>query len=440
MQLDDISGSSGRPGSASSNPDVTAGKLPSAQVDQRLAVRFISDESPELALYDILQASYADSPFCVIPASVDKAAFEVIVASDAAAGDAIGAGQAQRTAYDYPQFQCLSSGTSGGARRIQRSQRSWIKSFDINASLMQVGTQDSYAIVGTFSHSLPLYAALEACHLGADIQLLGDLRPDRQLQAIEALGTTVLYLTPTQARQLCGVKPNTRSHQFSVRYLLCGGGKLDEKTRSELKRLFAGAAIVEFYGASETSFITMSTEDTPSDSVGCAYPGVSIRVLDEQGQPVSGSGEIWVKSNYLFSGYASGEWRDTRRADGYLSIGEMGRLDEAGNLYLRGRKSRQANVADNTVFLQEIEAVMMQHAAVHQCVVVAKQDSLRGEILIAVVEGKIDEVLRVELLKHGRKSLGAILAPKQILFLEVLPGLNAGKPDIRKIQTWVDNL
>lgn len=309
----------------------------------------------------------------------------------------------------------------------------------VNASLMQLGAEDSYAIVGKLSHSLPLYAALEACHLGADVHLLTELRPDRQLDAMARLATTVIYLTPTQARQLCAVSVTERGSPFSVRHVLCGGGKLDEKTREALKQLFSGASIVEFYGASETSFITMSTEQTPPASVGRAYPGVSIRIFDEQGEPAAGVGEIWLVSDYLFTGYASGTWRDTQWRDGFLSIGEMGHMDEAGHLFLSGRKSRQANVADNFVYLQEIEDVLMQHAAVHHCVVIARQDPLRGQVLIAVIEGSPDVTLRSNILRHARQRLGPILAPREIQFMTAIPFLSAGKPDIRLIQSLLDS-
>lgn len=407
-----------------------------AQSASDYGVRFISDEKPDLVLREILQAENSAMPFCIFPESADSSR----LLSDSVSDRIRDADGTKNVAPTLPRFQCLSSGTSGTARRIERSHQSWIASFDINGQRMQIGAEDRYAIIGVLSHSLPLYAALEACHLGADVQLLAGLRPDRLLQFMATSGSTILYLTPTQARQLCAASAAGSGLRFGVRHLLCGGGKLDEKTRLALARLFPGAQIVEFYGASETSFITMSTEDTPAASVGSAYPGVSIRVKDEHGQPASGSGEIWVKSDYLFLGYASGQWRDTRLCDGYLSIGEMGWLDDSGNLYLSGRKSRRANVADNTIFLQEIEEVMLQHMAVHHCVVVAKQDELRGEVLVAVVEGKSDAILRRRLLQHARLQLGAILAPKQILFLERLPVLGAGKPDIREIQSLVNSL
>lgn len=417
---------SGDPDSLSPIDSPCAG---SANTTRRLW--FISDEKPDIALVSVLQAVRRGCSFCVVPART----------VEAQPGDSTPLEYCpEPKEHDLPQFQCLSSGTTGAARRIQRSHQSWIHSFRVNASLMKISSDDSYAIIGRLSHSLPLYAALEACYLGADVQLLSELRPDRQLDAMARLGTSVLYVTPTQARQLCAVPVTDTHSRLRVRHLLCGGGKLDEKTRAALTQRFKGASVSEFYGASETSFITLSSEQTPAGSVGRAYPGVLIRILDEQGEPVEGVGEIWVKSDYLFTGYASGDWRDTHRRDGYLSIGEMGQLDEAGHLFLSGRKSRQANVADNFVYLQEIEDILLQHGAVHHCVVIARREPLRGEVLIAAIEGNADALLRADILRYARQQLGPILAPKDILFVEAMPMLSAGKPDIQLIQSLVSSL
>ena len=407
------------------------------------AVCFIPDEHATSTVLQILQSIDRGTPFCVTPAYFDCSSF-VDVDDVMPAPSEGGSGNDSRchlpATCKPPQFQCLSSGTSGAVRRIQRSHQSWIRSFEVNASLLNLSIDDSYAIVGNLSHSLPLYAVLEACYLGADVQLLGGLRPDRQLQVISGQGTTVLYLTPTQARQLCRLQTGEPPLAPGVRHVLCGGGKLDDKTRRALEKIFTEASIIEFYGASETSFITMSDEQSPPGSVGRAYPGVSLKILDACSLPTSEVGEVWVRSEYLFTGYVQGDWRDTQQDDGYLSIGELGRLDPQGNLYLCGRKSRQANVADTKVFLEEIEGVLLQHAAVQHCVVVTRQDAMRGEYLVAVVQGSHDDGLRAELLKYARQQLGATLAPKQILFVEVLPCLAAGKPDIRQIQSMVASL
>ena len=79
--------------------------------------------------------------------------------------------------------------------------------------------------------------------------------------------------------------------------ILVGGSKLDAALRAALAVMAPEAVIREFYGAAEASFITLADAATPEASVGRAYPGVEI-ALDP-------GGEVWVKSPYLFLGYAN---------------------------------------------------------------------------------------------------------------------------------------
>lgn len=396
----------------------------------------ISDDQTYSALTTSLAASRQGLEFCLCSAETYRAI------SDADSTESgLTTGHTERRQNTEPHFQCQSSGSSGAARRVRRSHQSWIKSFHINRSLLNLTQQDSYALIGNLSHSLPLYAALEALYIGADLHLLSKLRSVSQLQALRNLQTTILYLTPSQARLLCKASAHRASNTpYAIRKIMCGGGKLDPATRKGLNRLFPHADVFEFYGASETSFITISDDSSPSESVGKAYPGVTISVRDKAGKPTNEIGLIWAKSLYLFSTYAAGPWRDTRWDDGYLSVGEMGRMDSDGYLYLSGRQSRMANIADKSIFLQDIEQLIIQNTDTMQCVVLAKADALRGQVLVAILEGPENEQLRTSIQVCIRKHLGSVLIPRTIIFLENLPQLPAGKPDIQHLQTMIDRI
>lgn len=384
------------------------------------------DSSAQAALQDVFIASTNNREFCVS------------ASNNSAAGEPLRVDISSQQ-FDQPMFQVMSSGTNGVPRYIRRTHLSWIRSFEVNASMLQISPQDSYGIVGQISHSLPLYAALEAAYLGCDIHLLAELRPDKQLDAISEQCTSVLYLTPTQARLLCQVSDNAQPTTFKVRIILCGGGKLDARTKQSLQSLFGHANIFEFYGASETSFISICSGNSPEDSVGRPYPGVVIKIMGDSGEPTEGQGEIWVSSPYCFTEYAQGNAGDTREADGFISIGELGHFDAEGNLYLSGRKSRMVNIADNIVFPEEIENWFKSQPMVRQCVVVAKADDLRGNVLVAVVQGVNDESARAQLLKECRAALGALKSPKVILNTNKIPMLNAGKPDVVAVQAWANS-
>lgn len=316
-----------------------------------------------------------------------------------------------------PVFETLTSGSGGAPRRIRRSQESWIRSFAVNAGLFGLGPGRRLAVPGRLVHSLSLYGALEGLHLGAQVHLLAGLRPDRQHRALAARGIDTLYATPAQLRALCGwgMLP-------ALRLVLCGGSKLDAKLRADLAQMAPGARVREFYGAAETSFITLADEDTPADSVGRPYPGVEIR-LDE--------GEIRVKSPWLFEGYAGGGEGGAVWRDGWLSVGEMGRV-EGGFLYLSGRRGRMVSVADQNVFPEEIEAMIEAMPGVARAAVLAEPDARRGHVLFAVLRG--EPAREAEILAALRARLGPMKAPRRIVWRADWPELASGKTDFAALR------
>lgn len=352
-------------------------------------------------------------------------------------------------------LQCMSSGSDGKPKRIRRTHQSWITSFLVTKEEAGISSADSYAIVGRASHSLALYAILEAAWIGANVHALADLRPDKQFDVMAQLKSSVLYATPTQLRLLCHCAKQSAQSNAYVQRIFCGGGKLDTHTASLLVKHFPKATVKEFYGASETSFITISDATTPIESVGGVYPHVQLKVMPfdsetdvadsvDQGQ----IGEIWVKSPYLFEHYSDGSGHEARWHNGFLCIGETGYVDQRNNLYLTGRRSRMVNVADNMVSPEQVENLLNNHRAVKQCAVIAADDATRGSVLIAIVElyknvesNENEPVCQVanpglksELLKTCRRQLGTLKAPRDIIFSDDLPVLASGKPDIRTIE------
>ena len=305
----------------------------------------------------------------------------------------------------------LTSGSSGNPRRIRRSVASWTQSFAVNSGVFGIGPAVRVAVLGRMTQSLALYGALEGMHLGACVHLLEDLRPDRQ--AVALTGMDLVYATPAQMRMV--VEAGVRWP--GLRHLVIGGSKLDAGLRAAVLQQAPGVRITEFYGAAEASFITLAGPDCPGDSVGRAYPGVEIRIE---------AGEIWVKSPYLFMGYADGPgpalWRD-----GYLSVGEMAEMRD-GFLYLKGRAGRMVTVADQNVFPEEIEAFMAGLPGVRQAAVVPVADVLRGVHLVAALQG--DAGQEAAILQALRGRLGPLKAPKRLIWLEDWPVLASGKTDL----------
>ena len=313
-----------------------------------------------------------------------------------------------------PVFETLTSGSTGTPRRIRRTQASWLASFAVNAGF-GIGPGARVAVLGRLVQSVALYGAIEGLHLGAEVHLLDLLRPDRQRAALATRRITHLYATPAQLRLLGpGICPD-------LHVVLVGGSKLDPALRAAVQAMAPAALIREFYGAAETSFISIADAATPDGSVGRAYPGVEISVED---------GEVWVRSPYLFEAYG-GEAGGARWRGGWLSVGEMGRLED-GILYLHGRAGRMVTVADQNVFPEEIEALMQGLPGIARVAVVPVPDVQRGTVLVALVQG--DASCEAAILTALRQMLGALKAPKALIWQADWPLLPSGKTDLLTLE------
>ena len=315
-------------------------------------------------------------------------------------------------------FYTQTGGSTGAPVILRRTQASWIASFALHADRFAYRPEDSIATLGALDHSLSLFGLLEALHLGLDAHQLSGLRPDRQAARLAETRATILYATPTQLRLLCA----TGTALPDLRLILAGGGALDRPTRDRLASLCPQAALHVFYGAAETSFITLSDADTPEGSVGRAYPGVELR-LDE-------GGLIWVRSPYLCEGHADPTRPLRRDTEGFVTVGEVGRLDSMGNLFLRGRAGRMVTVADQNVFLDEIEATLAADPAMPLCALLAVPDPLRGTALILCAEGPEDPATRDHLTARCRNLLPARARPREVVMCDPFPLLPSGKPDL----------
>ena len=313
---------------------------------------------------------------------------------------------------------CQSSGSGGRVKTIRRSHASWIASFMVSRDSFGLGPQDHYGVLGQLGHSLALYASIEALHLGAGLSVLAGDGPRQQIRQLAGSGISVIYATPSQLRRLALAGP---ARLPAVRQVFSGGGKLDPACRAGVAALCPNARIREFYGASETSFIAMADDTTPEGAVGRAYPGVSLR-LDDQGR-------IGVASPYLFDGYAEADLTPPPVRDGHLFTGDIGRLDAAGHLFLRGRESRMVTVADRNLFLEDVETALLAAGAT-ACAVLAVPDAARGHAVVAVIEGAPDDALAARLRRACRVALGDHAAPRRILFVARLPVLGSDKPDL----------
>lgn len=334
-------------------------------------------------------------------------------------------------------FQTISGGSMGFPKVLERTCISWILSFNTNDKSYNL-SGSRVALLGSLTHSLSLYGALEAIFLGCEVHHLAGLSPSSQLEYLENKKIEILYVTPTQLRLMLSAKYQNYLID-GLRYIFIGGASIEQNTLAELSKIAPNAELKQFYGSSETSFITISDLLTPINSVGKAYPGVEIVLGDRPDKPVSvgETGRVWVRSPYLFSKYVGENRSNINRFSDWVSPGELAKLDLDQNLFILGRIDRIFKIKDQAIIPEEIENYLLTKKDIMDVAVVKKNDVLRGNKAVAYIATRV--VLDIEKLKaECISSIPPLDGSFQIIELspEKFPFLPSGKPDIYRLKQW----
>ncbi|MBO6757994.1 MAG: AMP-binding protein [Roseibium sp.] len=331
----------------------------------------------------------------------------------------------------------FTSGSTGLPKGFCRSHGSWLASFDVSAAEFPIGPHDHVLIPGSLQHSLHLYGAVHAVHVGARVSLAPRFDPKALVRMLAGGGVSVLYATPTQLHYLDRELGRTGA-MAGPRLVLASGAKWRAEDRRDMARRFPDARLVEFYGASETSFIAVSgpEEPVPDGSVGRTAAGVRVRIGPPGGSiPAGDPGPIWVKSPMLFSRYLCGSDDSTRWRDGWLTVGDHGYLDEDGFLYLTGREGRMIVTSGLNIYPEEVEKLLETHPGVDAAAVFGLADEVRGQKLVAAVKpAHGTRVSEDGLRRHCLTALGRSRTPRRFHVTEPWPLTAGGKTDLKKLK------
>lgn len=334
----------------------------------------------------------------------------------------------------------FTSGSTGLPKGYRRDHRSWTESFRGDALEFGIGPGDVVLAPGTLTHSLFLYALVHALHAGARVVLCRRFRPDLALRLIEREQASVLYGVPTQLQLMLEF---ARDRTFaSVRWVLSSGAKWPQQAKARLANVFPDSRFAEFYGASETSFITVAKagEAVPEASVGRAFSGVVVTIRDRAGRrmPAGRAGFVFVESPFLFMNYACGAAADLLYQGEAISVGDIGYLDQQGFLHLVGRAARKIVTSAKNVYPEEIERVLERHAAVEAAAVLGVPDVRRGERLTALVRLRAEvPVTATDLIAHARQALPLYKVPRLYAVVSDWPLTRSGKTDFEALgQAW----
>jgi acyl-CoA synthetase (AMP-forming)/AMP-acid ligase II len=192
-----------------------------------------------------------------------------------------------------------------------------------------------------------------------------------------------------------------------------------------------GDIIYNNYNATEAGMIATATPvdlRAAPDTAGKPAIGTEIRILNEdfREMPTGEVGQIFVRNSNRFDGYTTGAGKDFH--DGFMASGDVGRLDEAGRLYVVGRDDEMIVSGGENVYPIEVEKTLAAHPDVAEATVLGVDDEQYGQRLAAfVVLAQGASLTTDDLKQHVRHNLANYKVPREIVVLDELPRSSTGK-------------
>ena len=269
---------------------------------------------------------------------------------------------------------------------------------------------------------------------GATLMLPDAFIGRRVIADLEEGRCSVLLGVPAMFRLLVETHVRERRNLSSVRYLLSCTAPLSPSLISAFHARF-GAAICQHYGSSEAgavaTHIRSAVLDKP-DSVGRPMQNVTLSIVDATGRelPIGAEGEVIVRSPAVAQHYVMGTPEDRPLGNGTVSMGDLGKLDADGFLYLMGRMDQMINVGGFKVSPLEVTQVLEQYAPVQEAAVTAARDRQGEEVIYAVVTLR-RPATETEILAFCRSQLAEYKVPRRVDIRDELPRAASGKVRLR---------
>ncbi len=343
----------------------------------------------------------------------------------------------------------FTSGTTGRSKGVLCAHRQSLSASASWAANGKITSDDRYLCINPFFHNFGYKAGILACmQTGATLIPHLTFDPLRALQAIEQHRITVLPGPPTIYQTLLDHPARHEYDLSSLRFAVTGAATvpivLVERMQTELDI----DIVLTAYGLTEANGMgTMCRADddavTVATTCGRPFAGFELRIDvthdDDAASTAEKSGEVLLRGPNVMLGYladpeATAAAIDT---DGWLHTGDIGVVDEAGNLRITDRLKDMYICGGFNVYPAEIEQVLTRMPGVADAAVIGVPDQRLGEVGRAfVVTRPGSELDEAAVIAYTREHLANFKAPRSVRFVEMLPR-NAGgkvlKPQLREM-------
>lgn len=324
----------------------------------------------------------------------------------------------------------FTSGTTGRPKGAMSAQRQTVGVARVWGELGGVGPEDRYLVVNPFFHSFGYKAGIMVgLTTGATLHPVATFDVEETMRLIQDARITVLPGAPTIYQSLLSA-PNRGDFDLSSLRLAVTGAAvvpvvLIERMRAPAPEGLGIDQVVTAFGMTEAVVATMCREGDSAEVVantcGRAIPGMEARIGE--------NGELLLRGDYVMLGYLD-DPEATREAideEGWLHTGDVGTLDEQGNLTITDRLKDMYVCGGFNVYPAEVEQALMRLDGVDDVAVVGVPDERLGEVGTAYVVRGSDALTEEEVLAFARQRLANFKVPRKVEFLDALPRNLSGK-------------
>lgn len=295
---------------------------------------------------------------------------------------------------------------------------------------------DVHLVVGPLYHTMPNAGGAQHLFVGATVVIMEKFDAAECLRLIAVERVTTSCMVPAHFIRLLELPEAVRARHdlSSVRKILHAAAPCAPDVKRRIFALFPPGSVWEFYGATEGPGTIVAPDEwlAKPGSVGRPWPGVTVKVLDDEGVecPPGAVGTIYLSTlgGRKFAYHNAPEkTADAFRGD-LFTVGDMGWLDADGYLFIADRKHDMVITGGVNVYPAEIEAALVAHPDVVDCAVFGVPDDRWGEALKAVVEKRPGSALDAGGVQAWcRGKLADYKCPRSVDFIDTLPRDPNGK-------------
>ena len=321
----------------------------------------------------------------------------------------------------------FTSGTTGASKGVVLSHESIHERICAANEVLDIRPRDRVLWVLSMSYHFTV-SIVGYLARGAAVVLPANHFAAAMVDAIVDSKATVLYASPMHYALLADFPQATLLP--SLRLAISTTSALDGRVATRLYERY-GQSISQALGIIEIGLPFIHLDATPErwSSVGRVLPAYRLRLADV-GLGTDSMEVLLSGPGFLDAYYHPFRTRREIMADGWFRTGDVGRLDDDGYLYLRGRSKDVINVMGMKFFPQEVERVLASHPSVEAVAVFGGSDLRWGEIVNARVVPKdacLESDLEHQLRQYCKERLAAYKVPEQIEFVRALPQTASGK-------------